>query len=681
MVKDFAQIVAKLITTQGGRPLAGVDVGGQFRPGALEADEAVMSLNAAFLLAMAGDHGAMDHLRATADDPDLGDVARFLMGGMAEIAAELKACADSGMPLARDLADCRAALQNQTEPGPKALEALWKVFFPEGLAALGDRAGAVGKLRQARRIKLTMLNPEPIADPLGQVLFSSNILLGPPLLGADLSGLAQDNAFKLRLTEAAAEPQLYWYDHPIPVGIAPEGNEIVHGLKGLAQAAAFERQRHPQWGDAPLKCVLSVSVTHAGLRDLAHQYLNQELRQAQGLDGLEVYLFTEADTDRLKQEVIFPAVARYFPETGVDHLDDVLGVDGEYGRHYSFLKAVSAWWSVMIDTGVKGTFKIDLDQVFPQRELVSQTGQSALEHLCTPLWGATGRDSGGEEVDLGLIAGALVNQKDIGRGLFTPDVPWPGGRPSGDQCVFYSTLPQALSTEAEMMTRYDGGAFDGKGSCIQRIHVTGGTNGILVDALRRHRPFTPTFIGRAEDQAYIMSVLHGQGPSLRYVHKPGLIMRHDKEALTPTTIKAAKVGKMIGDYVRILWFSQYGRSLPWPLEGVKAAIDPFTGCFVSRLPQTVVHLRLALKAAAMHAAGDTAQAAELLRMGAERLAKVIALLRSDPDLLRGKYQRERSAWGLFYDVLERLERGLAQGNAFAKEMAARSRALAAACRV
>lgn len=681
MIKDIAQIVARLTTSEKGQPLSGVDARGQFKPETTSGDEAVLALNAAFLLALAGDHEAMDHLRATTDDPGLGKVAAFLMNGMAEIAAELKSADAAGLPIARELADCRAALQNEASPSPKAIEALWKVFFPEGLAASGNRDQAVAKLRQTRQVKLFELNPEPVANPLEQVLFSSNILLGPPLPGADMGGLDMGDDFKLRLLEAGAQPQLYWYDHPIPVGIAPESNEILHGLKGLAQAADFERKRHPEWGGGPLKCLLSVSVTHAGLRDLAHEYLNHELRRADGLDGLDIYLFTEADTDRLKQEVIFPAVARYFPETGVDHLEDVLGVDGEYGRHYSFLKAVSGWWSLLVDSRVQGTFKIDLDQVFPQRELVAQTGQSALEHLCTPLWGARGRDSGGEAVDLGMIAGALVNQKDIGRGLFTPDVPWPGGQPGGEGCIFYSTLPQALSTEAEMMARYDGGAFDGVNTCIQRIHVTGGTNGILVGALRRHRPFTPTFIGRAEDQAYIMSVLYGNGPSLRYAHKPGLIMRHDKEALTPETIQAAKTGKLIGDYVRILWFSQYGRSLPWPLESVKTAIDPFTGCFVSRLPLTVVHLRLALKVAALYAGGETTQAAELLRMGAERLGKVIALLRSDPDLLKGKYQRERSAWNLYYDVLDRLEQGLAVGDAFAKELAARSKALAQACRV
>ena len=61
------------------------------------------------------------------------------------------------------------------------------------------------------------------------------------------------------------------------------------------------------------------------------------------------------------------------------------------------------------------------------------------------------------------------------------------------------------STVAEMMARYDGAPQDGRARCLERIHVTGGTNGILIDALRRHRPFTPTFIGRAEDQAYLLT--------------------------------------------------------------------------------------------------------------------------------------------------------------------------------
>ncbi len=103
----------------------------------------------------------------------------------------------------------------------------------------------------------------------------------------------------------------------------------------------------------------------------------------------------------------------------------VIGVDGEYGRHYSFLKAIAALWHVAIDPAVRATFKIDLDQVFPQDVLVAETGRTAFGHLGTPLWGALARDAEGRDIELGMLAGALVNERDIGRGLFTPDVDLP----------------------------------------------------------------------------------------------------------------------------------------------------------------------------------------------------------------------------------------------------------------
>jgi hypothetical protein len=68
------------------------------------------------------------------------------------------------------------------------------------------------------------------------------------------------------------------------------------------------------------------------------------------------------------------------------------------------------------------------------------------------------------------------------------------GALSLDEYIFFSTLPQALSTEAEMMTRYTIDEPDGKRASIQRIHVTGGTNGILIHSLRRYRPFPPTLL-------------------------------------------------------------------------------------------------------------------------------------------------------------------------------------------
>ena len=126
-----------------------------------------------------------------------------------------------------------------------------------------------------------------------------------------------------------------------------------------------------------------------------------------------------------------------------------------------------------------------------------------------------------------------------------------------------------------MMERYDTPEWDGPTACIERVHVTGGTNGILVDALRRHRPFTPSFVGRAEDQAYLLSVLgrpgdrgaDGSTPRLAYVHAAGLIMRHDKEAFAGEAIAAAEAGKLLGDDVRILQFSAYAGAIAGPAVG------------------------------------------------------------------------------------------------------------------
>ena len=38
-----------------------------------------------------------------------------------------------------------------------------------------------------------------------------------------------------------------------------------------------------------------------------------------------------------------------------DILHEILGVDGEYGRHYTFLKSISAFWQVFINPVVRGT--------------------------------------------------------------------------------------------------------------------------------------------------------------------------------------------------------------------------------------------------------------------------------------------------------------------------------------
>jgi hypothetical protein len=540
-------------------------------------------------------------------------------------------------------------------------------------------------MREKRKITITRLNHKPIVDPVREVLFTSNILITIPSAEKNINELPVNSHLKKRLQLIIREEQMYWYDHPIPIGVAPEQNEILHGLEGLDKAVEFEKQKGKVERDARLNCVLSVSVTHEGLQNIVKEYLEDELKREKNIRNLNIFVITEEDTIRMIQEIIIPAAQKFAGIEDHGPLFEVIGVDGEYGRHFSFLKAIAAFWEVFIDRGVKGTFKIDLDQVFPQEELVEQSGFSALEHLKTPLWGAEGVDSEGNNVELGMIAGALVNEKDIRHSLFYPDVRFPDREIKGDELIFNSTLPQALSTEAEMMTRYSVKGIDGKNQCLQRIHVTGGTSGVLIDSLRKYRPFTPTFIGRAEDQAYILSILFdGKDRQLRYVHKDGLIMRHDKKAFAGEAMKAAAIGKLIGDYVRILMFSHYVRALPWSFQSVKNAIDPFTGCFVSRIPLTVVYLRFALKAASFFEKSteeSIEKGFEFLQLGIRRLHEAIQGLTREPNPLIAQFRNEKQGWNIFYDVLDRVEKRIQEGDLFSHELLDKAKTLIRNCRI
>ena len=541
-------------------------------------------------------------------------------------------------------------------------DAWWPLLFPEGAGLMADPEAAVSALRSRRAIRVTRANPEPVRDPLRELLFTSNILLTLPADTEHLEGLDLEESLKARIRAACSEQQAYFYDHPIHLGEAPETNEAVYGLRGLDQAVAWEKDKGGAAPGDKATVLLSVSVTHASLREIAVEYIRSLLASVSPMEQLRVYIFSELDCRRIVRDALAPhLISTGAPggdgEDEVRRVLEVFGVDGEYGRHYSFLKAVAAFWQVFVDPAVRATFKIDLDQVFPQDALLSESGTSAFGHFRTPLWGARGLDSEGREVELGMLAGALVNEKDIGRGLFTPDVTLPEGIPPGEAKVFFNRIPMALSTRAEMMLRYrEGSDFDGTRLCSQRFHVTGGTNGILVDALRRHRPFTPTFIGRAEDQAYILSVLYRDGPPhLRYLHEPGLIMRHDKEAFAGPAIEAARLGRFTGDLARTYFFSRYASALPWGFGKTKAQADPFTGCFITRLPWTIIYLRLCLKAAEAAREGDGEEARALLTLAADRLSRLLDMDEGRERSVADRNAAESEAWDLYYDALDSAE--------------------------
>jgi hypothetical protein len=622
------------------------------------------NLNTAFLAALSGTriaYPARAYLESFAEHDSFGPLASWYVAALDAVKAEIEdALEDEHFAAALEEAADLAGDHERRDPS-EVRRILHQLFFPEGLGLPEKSVELAEELRERRTVTALRPGSGGLSESGRQILFTANILLGLPLEGMDPPPRIEEDVPRIR-----QEPQLHWFDHPIPLGAAPGTNEAIHGLRGLDDAMRFEAARGNLSDTEKVRVLLSASTTHEGLRDLVRPWLAGELKAHGNIEKLDLYLATEADVKGLLDEVLVPAAEALLEAPRVDLLCKVLGVDGEYGRHYSFLKAISALWQVVRDPEVAGTFKIDLDQVFPQEELVRETGESALEHLTTKLWGAAGLDSQGNEVELGMIAGSLVNSDDISRGLFTADVQMPPGLTTPEQLVFHGTLPQALSTEAEMVTRDDDEGPGGMKSCRQRVHVTGGTSGILVSSLRRHRPFTPSWVGRAEDQAYLLSVAAPQdGPALRYLHKPGLIMRHDKGSFLRDTIEAARVGKYIGDLVRMLLFTSMARAMPQPIAETKALLDPFTGCFISRTPLAVTALRLTLKAAGLYGTGDVRdreEADRLLGEGHERLKQAQEMFLSDPGGTAAALADEAVGWGVFYDLLDALETALAAGD-------------------
>ena len=300
----------------------------------------------------------------------------------------------------------------------------YSCLTPSAFAAIGEQR--TRELRQRRMVNIESLCSEPIQSPGRELLWTSNVLLTLPDPGTPARDLKLEPDIRRRIETIDPDKQTYWYDHPVPIGVAPEKNELLYGLGGIAEMFRFEKERGMAGPVDRLAVALSVSVTHSGLESVAREYIQGALTQKPGLGDLDVYVFTEADTRRLVEEFLAPA-ARLFDldEPEPDSFARIFGVDGPYARHYNFLKAISALWQTVRDPALKATYKFDLDQVFPQENLVRELGRSAFELLTTPIWGATGRDQEGNAVELGMVAGALVNQSDIDRGLFTPDVTLP----------------------------------------------------------------------------------------------------------------------------------------------------------------------------------------------------------------------------------------------------------------
>ena len=96
----------------------------------------------------------------------------------------------------------------------------------------------------------------------------------------------------------------------------------------------------------------------------------------------------------------------------------------------------------------------------------------------------------------------------------------------------------------------------------------------------------------------------------------------------------------------------------------------------------MVYLRLALNLAGFFGPDDPVKKKEglkLLTLSAFRLEGLIRDLGNTPNPLSVRYREEKEGWDIFYDVLDRIEEGLAKGDDFAMELRRKARELVNDC--
>jgi hypothetical protein len=335
--------------------------------------EIYRAINRAILITLSGEEQpgyepASAFLAHAAGFPQWRQLGIFFLDLKQKVAEEIERVTGQNPEFASRMEDLSSMLNqdlSQVEDN-QIVEMFWSTFHPEATGIWSHEEQRIINLREKRQIRIIGLNPDPIQEPARQVLFTANALLTLPPESLPLDELTLSEDLKKELSSTMAEPQVYWYDHPIQIGVETDKNEVLYGLWGLQEALDYEIKHGNLSADEQLTCLLSVSVTHAGLHRIARRYLSEALGQSQPLPGLKVFAFTEDDTQELINEVLAPAAKHFLGEEQAKEMLRVFGVDGEYGRHYTFLKAIAAFWNALVDPQIKATFKIDLDQVFPR---------------------------------------------------------------------------------------------------------------------------------------------------------------------------------------------------------------------------------------------------------------------------------------------------------------------------
>ena len=290
-----------------------------------------------------------------------------------------------------------------------------------GRGTSGNEERHVRELRAARTVTVTRLAPDPMTNPAREVLFTSNVLLTTPPAGRGHGALALPRPLRDAIatgrrrassaTGTTTRSRWVWSRRPTSCST------------GCA-ASTRPSDAEPDAGRVDLPAVRSASRTTAWARSPARTWRRSSHAPA------ACATWTSSSSPRA-------IPAGWSTRSSSRPSRSAWASAAALAGRSTGCARSSAWTGSMAVTTASsrpspgsGTSPSTLPcarpsrstwtRCSPRRILVEETGRTAFGHLATPLWGATARDADGRDIELGMLAGALVNERDIGRGLFTP---------------------------------------------------------------------------------------------------------------------------------------------------------------------------------------------------------------------------------------------------------------------
>ncbi len=464
-------------------------------------------------------------------------------------------------------------------------------------------------------------NPRPI-EPTEVVLQFNALYTVPETIPEGLPGeLAEEGRRVMR------DPgkKIADYDHPVHLFDSGKSHELESCLSELDEEIAFEKERGVLPQDYRVPILLSVSVTHEGIDELAGKWIH-ELVEEGGYRHLKVFVLTEGLCRTIREDLFdgdFP----------------LFSVIGKYARHFNALK----YGQLLLEkaVGIRAGFKLDTDEGIRSRDLYEATGATWFQTMCHPYWGGMAKDPSGGEVELAVNEGEYINSSDIDRlgfahSLRTPDVTVPDTW-TGPSMFFQKGFAHGRATA--LYNRFDS-VEDG----ISHPVVKGGGYGISNEGLRRAAPFTFSWVGRAEDQQFYFSGLDG---GIRGIFQPNLRIAHYKGAVAGSEKKTA-AGRFLGDMYRLILFRALVEK--W---GVKEKIDPMPGIFAGSLARAQAVFSLLYKSCEFASRGNAEAAGFLLAEGAAELLELEE--RIDDGSVGRLVDEEAEHWRRFVSAVEKVE--------------------------